>query len=78
MVFEVVPGPQAVIRAIDLEEDRFGIEPELTAKIARQGCRVVELPIGYDGRNVKEGKKIGWKDAFDALRCIAHYSWRSS
>ncbi len=65
------------LAGVKICEDRFGVEPELTAKIARQGCRVVELPISYDGRNVKEGKKIGWKDAFDALRCIAHYSWRA-
>ena len=62
------------LRGIRIAQNRFGVEPELTAKIARRGCRVVELPIVYRGRDVKEGKKIGLKDAFSALWCIARYS----
>ncbi len=56
-----------------LKQNRFGIEPELTAKIARRNCRVYELSISYSGRTYEEGKKIGWKDAFKALWCIVRY-----
>jgi len=62
-----------VLSRIVLEEDRFGIEPELTAKVARLGCRVYEVPISYSGRTYAEGKKIGLKDAFRALWCIGRY-----
>jgi hypothetical protein len=61
-----------------LRSDRFGIEPELTARIARlarQGkCRVYEVGISYSGRTYEEGKKIGWKDGFSALWCILRYN----
>jgi glycosyltransferase involved in cell wall biosynthesis len=57
-----------------LKQDRFGIEPELTAKVARVGCRVYEVAISYNGRTYKEGKKIGWRDALQALWCILRYS----
>jgi glycosyltransferase involved in cell wall biosynthesis len=63
-----------VIQGIHLEQDRFGIEPEITAKVARGGWRVYEVGISYAGRTYAEGKKIGWKDGFRALYCIARYS----
>jgi glycosyltransferase involved in cell wall biosynthesis len=63
-----------VIRNITLEENRFGIEPELTAKIARGNYRVYEVPINYFGRTYEEGKKIGWKDGVRALYVIAKYT----
>lgn len=63
-----------VLRGITLEEDRFGIEPELTAKVARGHWRVFEVPISYHGRTYEEGKKIGWKDGVRALYAIAKYS----
>jgi hypothetical protein len=62
-----------VLDQIQLEENRFGIEPELTAKIAGLGVRVYEVPISYHGRTYAEGKKIGLKDAFRAVYCIARY-----
>lgn len=62
-----------VIQRIDLQENRFGIEPEITAKVARLGCRVYEVPISYSGRDYSEGKKIGMKDGFRALWCITKY-----
>ncbi len=65
-----------VIQAIDLKSDRFGIEPELTAKVAKHRnpkWRVFEVPISYSGRTYEEGKKIGLKDAFTALYCIVRY-----
>ncbi|MCB9591637.1 MAG: glycosyltransferase family 2 protein [Sandaracinaceae bacterium] len=58
---------------IHLQEDRFGIEPEITAKVAQLGARVYEVPISYHGRTYAEGKKIGLRDAFRALYCIARY-----
>ena len=68
-----------VIQALDLREDRFGFEPEVTAKVAALGCRVYEVGIGYSGRTYAEGKKIGWRDGIHAARCIVRYSplWRS-
>jgi hypothetical protein len=62
-----------IIQGIRIEEDRFGIEPEVTAKVARTGCRVYEVPISYHGRTYEEGKKIGWKDGVRALYAIAKY-----
>jgi glycosyltransferase involved in cell wall biosynthesis len=56
-----------------LKSDRFGFEPEVTAKIARRGLRVYELPVSYSGRDYAEGKKITWKDGFQALWCIIRY-----
>ncbi|MFW6369423.1 MAG: glycosyltransferase [Myxococcota bacterium] len=65
-----------LLKAIPLREDRFGFEPEVTAKVARLGLRVYEVPISYRGRSYAEGKKIGWRDGVDAvrvmLRCWAH------
>jgi glycosyltransferase involved in cell wall biosynthesis len=63
------------LAGIEIQQNRFGLEPELTAKIARRGCRVVELPIDYHCRRASEGKKIGWRDAVNALYCIVRYSW---
>lgn len=63
-----------VIQAITLEEDRFGIEPEMTAKLAAMpGLRIFEVPISYDGRTYAEGKKIGVKDGFRAIYAITKY-----
>ena len=65
-----------VIKDIVLEENRFGIEPELTAKVAKKGLRIYEVPISYQGRTYAEGKKIGWKDGVRALYCILKYGVR--
>ncbi len=62
-----------VLQGLTLEEDRFGIEPELTAKVARGAFRIYEVPISYHGRTYEEGKKIGWKDGVRALYAIAKY-----
>lgn len=63
-----------IIKSVTLEEKRFGFEPEVTAKIARiKGIRIYEVGISYYGRTFEEGKKIGWKDGFRALYCIAKY-----
>jgi len=62
-----------VLQQLDLREDRFGIEPEITAKIAQLGARVYEVPISYRGRTYAEGKKIGLKDACRAVYCILRY-----
>jgi glycosyltransferase involved in cell wall biosynthesis len=63
-----------VLEKIDLQEPRFGFEPEVTAKVARLGCRIYEVPVSYSGRTYAEGKKINWKDGFSALRCILKYN----
>lgn len=63
-----------VLENIDLKEDRFGFEPEVTAKIARMGYRVYEVGISYSGRSYDEGKKIGWKDGVWAIACILRYN----
>jgi len=63
-----------VLEKITIEEDRFGFEPEITAKIAKLDVRIYETGISYSGRTYKEGKKIGWKDGFSALRCIIKYN----
>ena len=62
-----------VIRSIRIEEDRFGFEPEVTSKVARMGCRIFEVGIGYSGRTYAEGKKINWKDGVRAIWCILKY-----
>jgi glycosyltransferase involved in cell wall biosynthesis len=61
-------------KVLYLEENRFGIEPEITAKIAAMQLRVFEVPISYTGRSYEEGKKITWKDGVSALRCIVKYN----
>lgn len=58
-----------------LKQNRFGFEPEITAKLARRKCRIREVPIGYEARGYAEGKKIGLKDAFNAFWCIARYAF---
>jgi glycosyltransferase involved in cell wall biosynthesis len=63
-----------VIQKIEIEEPRFGFEPEITAKVAGLGVRIYEVAISYHGRTYAEGKKIGWKDGFSALRCIIKYN----
>ena len=63
-----------VALAITIEENRFGFEPEITAKIAKLKCRVYEVGISYYGRTYQEGKKIGWKDGIHALYCIVKYN----
>jgi len=63
-----------VIQGIVVEEDRFGFEPEITAKIAAGKWRIYEVGISYSGRTYAEGKKIGWRDGVQAARCIVRYS----
>ena len=63
-----------IIQSITIEENRFGFEPEITAKIAKLKCRIDEVGISYYGRTYEEGKKIGWKDGFRAIYCIIKYN----
>lgn len=63
-----------VIRAINIEEERFGFEPEITAKVARLNVRIYEVGISYSGRDYQQGKKISWKDGFSTLWCIIKYN----
>jgi len=63
-----------VLEHLDLKEDRFGIEPEITAKVAKGNWRIYEVGISYSGRTYAEGKKIGWRDGIHAARCIVRYS----
>ncbi len=63
-----------IIQGITIEEDRFGFEPEVTAKIAALHCRIYEVGISYEGRTYDEGKKIGWRDGVRAIVCIVRYS----
>lgn len=62
-----------IIQGIKIEENRFGFEPEIVAKVARTGARIFEVSISYNGRTYAEGKKINWKDGVSALRCIMLY-----
>jgi glycosyltransferase involved in cell wall biosynthesis len=64
-----------VIQSIPLKQNRFGFDPEVTAKIARRRCRIYEIPISYHGRDYSEGKKIGLKDAFEAFYCIIRFAF---
>jgi glycosyltransferase involved in cell wall biosynthesis len=67
----------SLIKSIQIEEDRFGVEPEIIAKLARTGCRIYEVGISYTGRTYEEGKKIGWRDGVRALYAIIRYNcWR--
>jgi len=63
-----------VIQSIKIQENRFGFEPEITAKVSKMGCRIYEVGISYYGRTYKEGKKIGWKDGIRAIFCIIKYN----
>lgn len=64
-----------LIQSLELQENRFGFEPEVTVKIAKSGARIYEVGISYAGRSYAEGKKIGWKDGVSAMRCLAKYGW---
>jgi glycosyltransferase involved in cell wall biosynthesis len=63
-----------VIKNLDLREDRFGFEPEVTAKLAKARCRIYEVGISYNGRTYSEGKKVNWKDGFQAIYAIVRYN----
>jgi glycosyltransferase involved in cell wall biosynthesis len=63
-----------VLEQITIEENRFGFEPEITAKVAKLGVRIYEVGISYDGRTYEQGKKIGWKDGIRAVFCILKYN----
>ena len=63
-----------ILQQIEIEEDRFGFEPEITAKVARLGARVYEVGISYHGRTYEDGKKIGWRDGVRAIWCILKYN----
>jgi glycosyltransferase involved in cell wall biosynthesis len=65
-----------IIQSITIEENRFGFEPEITAKVARLHCRIFEVGISYYGRTYEEGKKIGWRDGVRAIYCILKYNLR--
>ena len=68
---------RSVLQGIEIEENRFGIEPEITAKLAIGGWRIYEVGISYSGRTYEEGKKINWRDGVSALRCVLKYGlWR--
>ena len=62
------------LKKLNLEENRFGFEPEVTAKIAKKNLRIYEVGVSYFGRKYKDGKKITWKDGFSAIRCIIKYN----
>ena len=66
-----------IAKSLEIRENRFGIEPEITAKIAAMRVRIFEVPISYNGRTYEQGKKITWKDGFSALRCIFKYNTRN-
>ena len=63
-----------ILKDIDLVENRFGFEPEITAKISKKNLRIFEVGVSYYGRKYSEGKKITWRDGFSALRCILKYN----
>ena len=72
--YKAIRGELARSLLPSLTADRFGFEPEITARLAKVGARIFEVPISYSGRTYAEGKKIGWRDGFQALRCIVRYS----
>jgi glycosyltransferase involved in cell wall biosynthesis len=63
-----------IIQSINIQENRFGFEPEITAKVSKMKCRIYEVGISYYGRTYKEGKKIDWKDGLRAIYCIIKYN----
>lgn len=63
-----------ILKQIEIEENRFGFEPEITAKVSKLKCRIYEVGISYFGRTYEEGKKISWKDGISAIRCIIKYN----
>jgi hypothetical protein len=66
---------RSAVGDLEICENRFGFEPEITAKLARSRCRIYEVGISYDGRTYEEGKKIGWKDGFRAIYAILKYNF---
>ena len=66
-----------VVQRVTIQEDRFGFEPEIVAKVARLRCRVYEVGVSYAGRTYEDGKKVTWRDGVRALWCIVKYSWLS-
>mgnify|MGYP001159474794 CR=1 FL=1 len=64
-----------IIKSIEIRENRFGFEPEITAKVAKMNLRIYEIGISYYGRTYEEGKKIGWKDGVRAIYCIIKYNF---
>ncbi len=72
--YKMIPRP--LLQSLNIQQNRFGFEPEVTAKLARRGVRITELPVRYESRGYKEGKKIGWRDGVNALYCIVRYRWR--
>lgn len=67
-----------VIQKIRIQENRFGFEPEITAKVSRMKVRIYEVAVSYYGRTYAEGKKAGWRDGFSAFRCILKYNFFST
>ncbi len=65
---------KSILENITICENRFGFEPEITAKVVKQKCRMYEIGISYSGRSYEEGKKIGWRDGFRAIWCILKYN----
>ena len=63
-----------IIKGLNLKENRFGFEPEVTAKIAKKNCKIYEVGVKYYGRTYDQRKKIGWKDGLSAIRCIFKYN----
>jgi hypothetical protein len=63
-----------IIKKIKIEENRFGFEPEITAKISKLDIKIYEVGVSYYGRKYSEGKKITWKDGFSAIYCIFRYN----
>lgn len=64
----------SIVKGLDLRENRFGFEPEITAKLAKTRCRMYEVGVSYNGRTYREGKKVGWKDGFRAIYAIVRYN----
>jgi hypothetical protein len=65
-----------IARGLNLQSNRFDVEPEITAKLLRQGTRIVELPVRFDPRNRAGGKKIGWRDGVHAIRVLVKYRFQ--
>jgi hypothetical protein len=63
-----------IVQSLSIQENRFGIEPEITAKIAAMKVRIFEVPVTYNGRTYQDGKKVTWKDGFRAVWCILKYN----
>jgi glycosyltransferase involved in cell wall biosynthesis len=72
--YKIMAAP--VARSLELESNRFDIEPEITAKLLRRGCRIVERPVTFDPRNRASGKKIGWRDGLHAIAVLLKYRFR--